>query len=64
MEVRGRHVAQRDAVLGQQLGQGVHRAPVFKVSHHGDLEVTERTLDGHHQLIINPDRGKLMYKVL
>ena len=37
VQVWGCHVAQRDAVLGQQPGQGVDCAAVLQVTHHGDL---------------------------
>ena len=37
MEVLGGYVAQGDAVLGQELGQGVDCATVLQVPHHGYL---------------------------
>lgn len=37
VEVLGSHVAQRDAILGQQFGEGMNRAAVFQVTDHGYL---------------------------
>ena len=36
-QARGRHVAQADAVLGEQAGQRMHRAAMLQVAHHRDL---------------------------
>ena len=38
VEVLGGYVSQGDAVLGQELGQGVDCATVFQVPNHGDLQ--------------------------
>ena len=37
VEVLGGNVSQGDAVLGQELGQGVDCATVLQVPNHGDL---------------------------
>lgn len=37
-------ITQADTVQGQKAGEGVDRAPVLQVSHHGDLEKRE---EGH-----------------
>lgn len=37
MEVFGSHVAQRDAVLCEQFGEGVDSTAVFQISHHSYL---------------------------
>ena len=37
MEVFGSHIAQRDAILCEQFGEGVDSTAMFQVSHHSYL---------------------------